>query len=92
MANIARVDQSTTRYVWPVVGTAIVLTLALSGMIRHNFNAKYVPLEAVEFIKKENVTGNMSNNDDSATTSFIRHGQSIRFLSMAGLTCTEPLA
>jgi len=62
--NIARVDQSTTRYVWPVVGAAIVLTLAQSGMIRHNFNAKYVPLEAVEFIKKENVTGNMFNNDE----------------------------
>jgi hypothetical protein len=32
-------------------------------MIRHNFNAKYVPLDAVEFIKKK-VTGTMFNNDE----------------------------
>ena len=34
-------------------------------MIRHNFKAKYVPLDAVEFIKKkEKVMGNMFNNDE----------------------------
>jgi hypothetical protein len=62
--NIARIDRSTTRYVWPLLGAAIVLTLAKSGTVRHSFNAKYVPVDAVEFIKKEHVAGNMFNNDE----------------------------
>jgi hypothetical protein len=62
--NVVRIDQSTTRYVWPVVGTMVVLTLAKSGIIHHDFNARYVPVEAVEFLNKEYVTGNMFNNDE----------------------------
>jgi hypothetical protein len=62
--NIARIDRSTIRYVWPIVGAIIALTLVKSGTIQYDFNPKYVPVKAVEFIRKEYVEGNMFNNDE----------------------------
>ena len=62
--NLIHIDQSTIRFLWPVVGVLLVTTLALNGMLGHSFNAKYVPVAAVEFINKENLAGDMFNNDE----------------------------
>jgi hypothetical protein len=62
--NIAQIDQSTTRYAWPVVGALGVLIFAQFGALQHNFNAEHVPVQAVEFLNKEHVAGNMFNNDE----------------------------
>jgi len=62
--NLDRIDRSTNRLAWPIVGTLIVIGLAMSGMLRYGFNAKYVPSAALEFIKSEDLTGNMFNNDE----------------------------
>ena len=64
IANIEIVDRSTIRYVWPSIGAVVVLALAGAAMIHRDFNSKYVPVEAVKFLKKEHVNGNMFNNDE----------------------------
>jgi hypothetical protein len=64
MENLAAVDQSTARFLWPAIGLAAALALAATGMINHDFDSKYVPTKAVTFIKQEAITGNMFNNDE----------------------------
>ena len=64
MENLAAVDQSTVRFLWPAIGLAAALALAATGMINHDFDSKYVPTKAVAFIKQEAITGNMFNNDE----------------------------
>jgi len=59
-----KIDRSTNRFLWPVGGVLIVLVLAATGVISHNFNAKYVPSAAIEFIKSADIKGNMFNNDE----------------------------
>jgi hypothetical protein len=58
------IDRSTIPYFWPVTGMLIVATLATTGQISYDFDPKYVPVKAVEFIKRENIKGNMFNNDE----------------------------
>jgi hypothetical protein len=62
--NATAIDQSTTPYIWPIAGVLIVMVLATTGTIRYEFDAKYTPVKAVEFIKQENIRGNMFNNDE----------------------------
>ena len=62
--NLCTIDQSTHPVLWPVAGGLIVFMLTATGMISHSFNAKYVPRAAIEFIKNENIKGNMFNNDE----------------------------
>jgi hypothetical protein len=62
--NLRTIDQSTHPVLWPGVGGLIVFMLTATGMISHSFNAKYVPRAAIEFIKNENIKGNMFNNDE----------------------------
>jgi hypothetical protein len=62
--NLARIDQCTTPYIWPLASVLVVVALAKTGVISHDFNAKYVPVAATEFIKKEKIQGNVFNNDE----------------------------
>jgi len=64
MENLAAIDQSTVRFLWPVIAIGMVSTLAVSGTIKHDFDSKYVPTKAVEFIQQEGITGNMFNEDE----------------------------
>jgi hypothetical protein len=51
-------------YVWPAVGTVVVIALAAAGLLKYDFDPKNEPVKAVEFIKHENIKGNMFNNDE----------------------------
>ena len=64
MENLTAIDQSTVRFLWPVIAIGMVSTLAVSGTIKHDFDSKYVPTKAVEFIQQEGITGNMFNEDE----------------------------
>lgn len=64
MENLAAIDQSTVRFLWPVIGTGMVLALTVTGTIKHDFDGKYVPTKAVAFIQQEVITGNMFNDDE----------------------------
>jgi hypothetical protein len=61
--NISRTDASAKGYIWPAVSVLMVILLAANGGIRFNFDDQIKPVAAVEFLKKERISGNMFNSD-----------------------------
>ena len=49
---------------WPVAAVILVIVLATGGKIDFEFDPKSKPVAAVEFLKKENIQGNMFDNDE----------------------------
>lgn len=62
--RISSIDSSAKGYLFPLLSIIFVLSLSLSGEIRFSFDKKSKPVDAVEFIKKEKIKGNMFNNDE----------------------------
>ncbi|QWV99090.1 hypothetical protein KP005_07365 [Geomonas nitrogeniifigens] len=62
--NIASIDSCTWGYLWPLVTVAAVVILAGSGRIHFQFDPKIKPMAAIEFLKREQIPGNMFNNDE----------------------------
>ncbi|MBN1364366.1 MAG: hypothetical protein JW976_06130 [Syntrophaceae bacterium] len=54
-------------FFWLFLLVIFILALALSGRINHQFDEKIKPLAAIEFLKKENIQGNMYNEYDFGT-------------------------
>ena len=61
--SLAETDKSARGYLWPALGTCLVLFGVISGGIKHSFDPEVKPVAAVEFLKKEHIYGNMFNND-----------------------------
>jgi hypothetical protein len=64
LARAGRLEEATTRFAWPAAGVALVSMLALTGTIQHSFSHENFPTSAVNFIQREQITGNMFNNDE----------------------------
>ena len=62
--NLNAIDTSLQGYFWPVIAVLFVSGLILTGTLKYHFDDKKFPVAAVEFLKKETVTGNMFNNDE----------------------------
>ena len=62
--NIALIDRSAKGCFWPIVGVLVVCISGAYGKVVHSFDEKTKPVAAVEFIKRENLKGNMFNNDE----------------------------
>ncbi|MBI1922565.1 MAG: hypothetical protein HYS23_15960 [Geobacter sp.] len=62
--GIASLDASSRGYVWPVAGFLAVAVFAGNGTLKYTFDPKMKPVAAVEFLKKERISGNMFNNDE----------------------------
>ena len=62
--SISATDASARGYLWPVAAVVLVVILATAGKIDFKFNEKTKPVAAVEFLKKENLQGNMFDNDE----------------------------
>jgi len=64
-SSISATDASVRGYIWPIAGIIlIIVVLAMSGKIDYKFDETRMPVAAVEFIKKENLQGNMFDNDE----------------------------
>lgn len=63
-SNIATIDASATGYFWPLVSVILVISLAALGTVEFKFDEKIKPVAAVEFLKKEKISGHMFNNDE----------------------------
>jgi hypothetical protein len=57
-------DSQTKGYLWSLFAVAALLITLLMGKIEYTFDAKKLPVDAVQFMKKEKITGNMFNNDE----------------------------
>jgi hypothetical protein len=62
--NLIAIDTSIRGYFWPAISTLFIVGLSLIGVLKYQFNDKIFPVAAVEFLKKEPITGNMFNNDE----------------------------
>jgi hypothetical protein len=62
--NISAIDASTRGYLWPVLAVSLVVFLANTGKIEFKFKEDKKPVAAVEFLKKEHLSGNMFDNDE----------------------------
>lgn len=62
--NIARTDATARGFLWPMLAVAVVVIFAVQGRIGYEFDRGKKPVNAVEFLKKEHLNGNMFNNDE----------------------------
>jgi hypothetical protein len=62
--RIATMDASAAGWLWLSIGVLIVVLCAASGTIGYSFDPKLKPVAAVEFLKKERISGNMFDNDE----------------------------
>jgi hypothetical protein len=62
--NIERIDASAKGYVWVVLAIVVIGIGVTRGKIGYSFDPKLKPVAAVEFLKRENLKGNMFNNDE----------------------------
>ena len=63
-ANIALIDASAKGYALVLVCTTPVFILAASGTLEYQFEEKIQPVSAVEFLKREHLTGHVFNDDE----------------------------
>jgi len=64
VANLLAIETNGSRYLWPFAGVILIVSLGMAGTIQYGFSEKKFPVAAVNFLKKEPVTGNMFNNDE----------------------------
>jgi hypothetical protein len=57
-------DASASGYLWFVVGIIIVALAVATNRIEHKFDESRKPVEAVNFLKKVSLKGNMFNDDE----------------------------
>jgi hypothetical protein len=62
--GIARIDASSKGHLWPILAVLVVCFSVAQGKIEYEFDEKLKPVRAVEFLKRENLKGNMFNNDE----------------------------
>jgi hypothetical protein len=58
------IDRSARGYIWPIIAILVVVGLVSSNRIKYKFDEKIKPVDAVDFLKKEYIPGNMFNNDE----------------------------
>ncbi|MGB3400405.1 MAG: hypothetical protein WBA34_09610 [Candidatus Deferrimicrobiaceae bacterium] len=62
--HIAAADTSVKGHAWVILGLLLVTGAAATGKMEFRFDRTKKPVDAVEFLKKERITGNMFNNDE----------------------------
>ncbi len=62
--NLRMIDGTVNGYFWPFASILLILGLGATGAIDYRFSDKKFPVAAVEFLKREPITGNMFNNDE----------------------------
>jgi len=63
-ATVSSVDRMARGITWPAITTIMVCILIMNGKISYGFDPKTKPIAALEFLKKEHVSGNVFNNDE----------------------------
>ncbi len=62
--DICLMDASASGYLWLVVGILIMTLAVATNRIEHKFDESRKPVEAVNFLKKVSLKGNMFNDDE----------------------------
>lgn len=62
--NLNAIDRKLNGCFWPSLASVIVIALALAGSVQFQFDEKHFPVKASQFLKREQISGNMFNNDE----------------------------
>lgn len=62
--DICLMDASASGYLWLVIGILILTLAVATNRIEHKFDESRKPVEAVNFLKKVSLKGNMFNDDE----------------------------
>jgi hypothetical protein len=62
--DISLMDASGSGYLWLVVGILIIVLSVATNRIEHKFDESRKPVEAVNFLKKASLKGNMFSDDE----------------------------
>jgi len=60
----AMTDSKTKGYLWSFLAVGTLITMVVTGKVEYGFDKKNLPVDAVQFMKKEKIAGNMFNNDE----------------------------
>jgi hypothetical protein len=63
-SNLMAIDSGLKGILWPAASVFMVVGLLLLGNIEFHFDAKKFPVGAVDFLRKERISGHMFNNDE----------------------------
>lgn len=61
---IVSADAASKGFLWPIAGILLTVVFAVSGKIGYGYYEEATPARAMDFLKKENIRGNMFNNDE----------------------------
>lgn len=62
--NITLIDSSAKGYFWTATSVLVIILLTAQGALTHSLSSEKKPLAALEFLRKNPVSGNMFNNDE----------------------------
>lgn len=62
--RIERIDKSSKGHLLPILSVVLICILGVNGSIKFEFDRNRKPVDAVEFLKKADLMGNMFNNDE----------------------------
>ncbi|MCM0082888.1 hypothetical protein L4X63_14935 [Geomonas sp. Red32] len=62
--RLAALDARGRRGIWSALALTAVIAAVVSGKVEHRFDPKVKAVETAEFLMRENVPGNMFNNDE----------------------------
>ena len=63
-ARFSEVERQTSGYFWSMLAVSAIIFLGVEGSYQYKFSEKSYPVSAVEFLKKENISGNTFTHDD----------------------------
>jgi hypothetical protein len=61
--RLSRIERQTSGYFWLILGLSAVVSLGAAGSYQYKFSEEFYPVSAVEFLKKENISGNTFTHD-----------------------------
>jgi hypothetical protein len=62
--NLAALEPSMSHYFWPSISLSLAIALVSAGLIHFEFSTKRFPVAAVEFLKRQSISGNIFNHDE----------------------------
>jgi hypothetical protein len=61
--GLSQMERQTSGYVWSIIALGAVIALVAAGSYQYKFSEEFYPVSAVEFLKKENISGNTFTHD-----------------------------
>jgi hypothetical protein len=61
--GLSQIERQTSGYLWSSIAVGAVIVFGLAGHYRYTFSEQFYPVSAVEFLKKEKISGNLFSHD-----------------------------